>query len=154
MHGRGVFTTAPIAAGEVVIIWGGVLFTAEQVAKGASRQFSYAPIDEGLYLGEFADGPENPDDLMNHSCDPNVWLMDAVTIAARRDITADEELTIDYGMFNSPDWDPPWKCNCGSPICRKRVTGLDYRLPQLQQRYGAHWSPYIRKGIEREDAEA
>jgi hypothetical protein len=32
----------------------------------------------------------------NHSCDPNLWWVDAYTLAARRDRGVDEELTNDY----------------------------------------------------------
>jgi SET domain-containing protein len=38
----------------------------------------------------------------NHSCDPNLWHADVVTITARRDIAAGEELTIDYATH--PGW--------------------------------------------------
>jgi hypothetical protein len=31
--------------------------------------------------------------FLNHSCDPNVWMEDEVTLAARRDLGVGEELT-------------------------------------------------------------
>ena len=39
----------------------------------------------------------------NHSCDPNVWMQDEVTLAARRDIAIGEELTIDYAMIEGDE---------------------------------------------------
>ena len=150
VHGRELLATTHIRAGEVVIIWGGMLFTAEQIAESAARQHSYAPVEEGLFLGAPADDPESPDDVMNHSCDPNVWLLDAVTLAARRGISIDEELTIDYATFNLLEWKAAWECNCGAANCRGTVTGRDYRLPELWERYGTHWSPFIRAHVAQE----
>ena len=73
----------------------------------------------------------------NHSCDPNLWWIDAITLEARRDIAQGEELTSDYGRTSTG---APYKltCNCGSPLCRGIVTGEDWKVPELQQRYGDH----------------
>ena len=37
------------------------------------------------------------DEYLNHSCDANAWLEDEVTLTARRDIAAGEEITLDQG---------------------------------------------------------
>jgi hypothetical protein len=36
-------------------------------------------------------------------------------------------------------------CACGAPtsLCRGTVTGDDWRLPELRERYGAHWVPVL-----------
>jgi hypothetical protein len=39
-------------------------------------------------------------------------------------------------------------CNCGSPLCRRIVTGEDWKIPELQQRYGDHWIPALRKRLD------
>jgi hypothetical protein len=43
-------------------------------------------------------------------------------------------------------------CNCGSSLCRRTITGLDWQLPELQRRYQGHWAPFITKQIERRPA--
>lgn len=84
--------------------------------------------------------PAHPVRYGNHSCDPNLWHDDAVTIVARRVIRAGEELTIDYATHTmSPGWSMP--CQCGSELCRAVVSGDDWRRPILRVRYGRHWTP-------------
>jgi len=39
-------------------------------------------------------------------------------------------------------------CACGSGLCRRRVTGEDWRQPVLQQRYSGHFSPYLQQRID------
>jgi hypothetical protein len=82
----------------------------------------------------------------NHSCDPNLWHLDTFTLGTRRQINADEELTIDYATqtANPGFW---FRCRCGSPRCRHKVTGDDWRLPALKDRYGGHWVPVLRHCI-------
>ena len=83
--------------------------------------------------------PDTPNGKGNHSCDPNLWWSEPYVLQARRDITADEELTTDYATSTrSPDF--VMACSCGSTLCRATVTGDDWRLPELQLRYGDHWT--------------
>jgi hypothetical protein len=70
-----------------------------------------------------------------------------VIVVARRDIAAGEELTLDYALGSgNPQWSME-DCNCGSPLCRGRVTGNDWRQPELQQRHAGHFSPYRNERI-------
>ncbi|WP_272952579.1 SET domain-containing protein-lysine N-methyltransferase [Kribbella amoyensis] len=77
----------------------------------------------------------------NHSCDPNTWWVDAVTLTARRDIATGEEITSDYGTSTGTQY--ALDCRCGSPLCRGKVTGDDWQREELQQRYGDHWIPAL-----------
>jgi uncharacterized protein len=87
-----------------------------------------------------------PEAFLNHSCDPNVWMADEVTLVARRAIAAAEELTTDYALFElDRQWAARWRCHCGSPRCRATVSGRDYELPELQERYGSHFHPELLK---------
>src|SRR5712691_4775606 len=60
------------------------------------------------------------------------------------DIPAGSELTIDYAMI---DGDPAvrMECSCGTPECRKVITGGDWRLPKLRRRYAGYFSRYIQE---------
>lgn len=148
IHGKGMFATSRIRQGEVVIVWGGILMSEEEVRTSKVRPGSVAAIGEGLYLVDLQD-EEDPADFMNHSCDPNVWMEDEVTLVARRDITAGEELTIDYAMFEvDEDWVGGWECRCGTQLCRGVYTGRDWRRKGLQGRYPDHFAPFINKRIQ------
>lgn len=147
-EGDGMFAREPIKVGEVVTVWGGVLFTEAEIRAGKAKQHTLAAINEGLYLAGLPDDPDSPDDFMNHSCDPNVWMRDEVTLVARRDIAIGEELTADYAMWEAdPNWVLQNPCNCGTSFCRKTITGQDWKLQDLQRRYGNHFSPFINRRI-------
>ena len=150
IHGRGIFATADIKQGETVIIWGGAFFTPQEILAGKSVEHSYAMFDEGIYLGHTLEQGNSIDDFMNHSCDPNIWMLDAVTWAARRDIHAGEEITGDCALYWGPEETEPvkWECHCGSSICRKQFTSLDWQSSELQACYGRHFSNYINTCID------
>jgi hypothetical protein len=98
----------------------------------------YSVEDSGVDDGYF----------INHSCDPNSWMQDAFTLIARRDIKKGEELTADYAIWEADEnYVSKWECHCNSPLCRKRVTGKDWRLKELQERYNGHFSPLLTKRI-------
>jgi hypothetical protein len=156
--GRGLFAQAPIAAGEVVIIWGGTLFTDADIADGRVAPGSTVAIGEGLYLGSapgtYVRERDDLGDFINHSCDPNVWLQDEVTSVARREISVGDELTMDYTLFLArEDHIADWRCRCGSSLCRGVVKGRDWRIPALQARYAGHFSPFLSARIGRLSAE-
>jgi hypothetical protein len=82
---------------------------------------------------------------LNHSCDPNTWWSSG-SLVARRDLPADEELTVDYSTSTA---DPSFllACHCESYRCRQMVTGDDWRIPELQHRYAGHWAPELERLI-------
>jgi len=141
----GLFASAPIVAGEIIIRWGGRLIDDDALARlqaafeATGAEYSCAAIDEGRHLQQAADDPLR---FGNHSCDPNTWLVGEMVQAARRDIATDEEITVDYATMTVA---PGWKmaCRCGASVCRDEVRGDDWRSPDSQQRYGEHVSPFI-----------
>ena len=152
LGGKGMFAKEPIHEGETVIRWGGTpknVFTEEEIRAGKARKSSSIAIEEDIYLAGEANVPTEDTDLLNHSCDPNLWLKDAVTLTARRDIETGEELTADYALWQSDeDWVAGWECKCGTSVCRKKITGQDWRLPGVQKRYKGHFSPFLNRKIE------
>lgn len=84
----------------------------------------------------------------NHSCDPNLWHAGPYEIVTRRPVRPGDELTLDYGT-NSGAPGFRMRCTCGSPMCRAVVTSEDWRRPDLQDRYGGHWTPALRARIVR-----
>lgn len=130
-----------------MLIWGGDVYERDDFfLRRDLGPVSYSFIDEDLVM---AAPPDGRDYYINHSCDPNLWMADNVTVVARRDIHPGEELTGDYAIWES---DPEYRlepCSCGSPICRGIVTGNDWMLPELQVRYEGHFLPFITRRIER-----
>jgi hypothetical protein len=82
---------------------------------------------------------------LNHSCEPNVGVAGNVVFVAMRTISAGEELTIDYAMID--DSQSSMVCHCGTVGCRGTISGQDWRLPSLQQRYGRYFSWYLQAKI-------
>lgn len=148
ISGKGVFTKELILKEEVVIIWGGELVTVEEFNNGKGKKHTNVGINEDYYLVTSSMDEMTIDDLMNHSCDPNLWLDDEVTLSARRDIFPDEEVTFDYAIeLIDEDYIMKQKCNCGAKNCRKKITGKDWRLKELHEIYQNHFAPFILKRI-------
>jgi hypothetical protein len=81
----------------------------------------------------------------NHSCDANLGMRGEITFVAMRDIRAGEELTHDWATTDDDDYSI--ECKCGTPNCRKILTGKDWQLAQLQKRYAAYFSAYLARKI-------
>lgn len=145
--GRGSFARVPIAAGEVVTIWGAVPVTSADMDAYARDGYAVYEIAPGEFIAYAPYDETHPDHFLNHSCDPNLWLVDPVSLAARRAIAAGEEVTADYATWADLDWIAEWTCACGSADCRGRITGRDCRLPELRQRYGDHLAPWVRRSV-------
>ncbi len=104
---------------------------------------SAAAIDDGLHV---VPADEDPLARGNHSCDPNLWIVDELTLAARRPISAGEEATVDYAVMTVGE---AWSmdCRCSAPTCRGTITGSDWRRADLQASYRGHFSPFIMRRI-------
>ena len=63
-----------------------------------------------------------------------------------RDIRPGEEICLDYAMCDGSNYDE-FDCSCGSPDCRHRVTGEDWKRPELWKRYEGYFSPYLQRRI-------
>jgi len=145
IHGNGMFASQPIHAGEVVVRIGGIVMTEEEFQAYITTvpRYNAVQIGEGMHL---IDVPASPGG-MNHSCDANLWMRDEVTVVACRDIAAGEELTQDYALYTtSPTWSMK-PCHCVTPVCRKEITGNDWQLPEVQERYRGHFSPFLNERI-------
>jgi uncharacterized protein len=143
-YGRGCVATEPIAHGETTAAFGGWAATGEQLATSHDTSMSLAlQIDDDLYLIS----PNQSDgDCINHSCDPNCGLQGGVVLVAMRDIAVGEQITFDYSMADGSPYDE-FDCACGAPMCRSRISGDDWMLPELQDRYRGYFSPYLSRRI-------
>lgn len=143
--GRGVFAKERVRAGDVLVVWGGEVVTAETLRTMSEDRFRLAlQVEEDLYL---LTGNEGPADWVNHSCDPNAGIEGQITLVALRDIRAGEEVCFDYATTDGSAYDE-FECGCGSRNCRGRVTGDDWRISELQVCYAGHFSPYLQRRID------
>ncbi len=145
-HGCGMVALQDIEEGEIVIIWReGYIdkMEAEKAKKQGMEVFQWADDVYSIVTNEMLDAH-----YVNHSCDPNCWMNGAFSLSAMREIKLGEEITVDYALFHMEDhYVSDWICNCGSPHCREKVTGTDWRDPELQQRYRDHFSPLLNERI-------
>jgi uncharacterized protein len=149
IHGIGTFATHAIQAGERLIwVSGGIVYTSEDWRTGrvqlAPELYNETQLDDNLFIAT----PKSLYYYVNHSCDPKM-----LNDVAWRDIEAGEEITTDYAYCEaSPNYrlEP---CNCGSAFCRGRMTGNDWKLPKLQQRYHSYFTPHIERLIRASSAQ-
>ena len=144
--GKAVFAREVIEPGELIGVWSGRIVTAEELDElPVDIRRHTVQVEEGLYLASLS--PDEAPDFINHSCEPNAGLDGQVAIVALHRILPGEEVTIDYAMCDGSPYDE-FDCECGSSLCRGRVTGEDWRSPALWQRYAGHFSPYLARRIE------
>ena len=146
IQGNGMIATRPIQTGETVVVIGGTVLTTAQFQAFTETAIRYnaVQIGEDAHLVDLPTAPGG----MNHSCDSNLWMADEVTVVARRDIAAGEELTIDYALQSGLPVDLLGQpCRCASPACRGVITGNDWQRKELQERYQGHFSPFLNERI-------
>ena len=147
--GRGVFASGPIQKGETIHVTEGRVLTNEE--------WEHLPPEHQGHCFDINDSEvlcpldfEHPtlDWFINHSCNPNIGSAgDVYTLVAMGDIAAGEEVTMDYAMV---DEDPgmSMECFCGSPNCRRVITGNDWKIPELQERYHGYFQKNIQEKID------
>ena len=79
----------------------------------------------------------------NHSCNPNCGLRGEITFVAMKDINKDEESFIDNEDYR-------FNCTCGSENCRKVITGFDWKIKELQDKYYDYFAQYLKEKIDKE----
>lgn len=150
LNGKGIFAKEDIKKGEIVFIKGGHILTRDEIFSSGIIN-SYFPISDEYFLG--ATNKEEEDSIklyQNHSCNPNVGLHGEITFIAMRDIKKDEELTVDYAFIDNEDYS--FKCTCGSKNCRGTITGFDWRIKELQDKYYYYFAQYLKDKIDVERA--
>lgn len=149
IHGTGVFATHAIRAGERLIwVAGGIVYTTDDWRSGRvvldGEQYNEGRIGDDLFIAT----PKSLYYFVNHSCDPNM-----LNDIAWRDIQPGEEITTDYAYCEAgPNYllEP---CRCGTALCRGRLTGNDWRIPELQRRYRGQFTLHVQRLIEQQGLE-
>jgi hypothetical protein len=132
IHSTGCFTTAPIRKGARVAEYTGPRITKEEA--DALYQNSTITYLFGLGDGSIVIDGEGPAKYINHSCDPNCESSEVrgrIWIKALRKISAGEELTYDYCLYDGGEDEAI--CNCGAKKCR----GTMYSKEEIRRRKAA-----------------
>lgn len=142
----GVFARKPVAKGEVLVVWGGVIRSYAQLQQLPEdlRRHSIQ-VEEDLF--QVPASAYDPPDFINHSCNPNAGMSGQIALVAMRDIGRGEEVCMDYAMCDATPYDE-FDCHCGERTCRSRVTGSDWARPELWKRYRGYFSPYLQRRID------
>ena len=139
--GSGSFAISKISKGEIVASFGGNV-----IDQNGLTNYSPDRVGRSLQLNNdqyllSGDVPE-AGDMINHSCEPNCGMAGTSSVQALRDIEIGEELTFDYAMSDSSQYDE-FKCACGKDKCREKITGMDWQKRDLQAKYKKYFSAYI-----------
>lgn len=133
IHGRGVFATQPLRAGDRIFEYKGELTTWQRaVRRYECRNDETHTFLFGLSDGSVIDGGRggNSARWLNHACAPNcetVEIGGRVFINAAHDIRPGEELSIDYALevddSATGDDRAAYRCQCGVTTCRGTMLG-------------------------------
>lgn len=144
--GTGLVARTDMAAGAEVFRFVGRLVPAGQQTAMALQ------VGEDMFLESTAGFDNN----LNHSCAPNCYVKfgatpDDVTLVARTDIKAGEELSFDY---NTTEEDLvaqgcAFQCRCGAANCRGEIRGFRYLSEQQKREISDYLSPYLRREFDR-----
>jgi uncharacterized protein len=129
VHGRGLFANAPISAVDFIceykgtrVAWSDVLRRLPDGQTNPGHTFFF-DLEGGIVIDGNRDG--NSARWLNHCCSPNSEAElsgDRIFIYALRDISAGEELTIDYALVVdgriSHEVREQYRCYCLSSHCR------------------------------------
>jgi hypothetical protein len=132
IHSTGCFTTTPIRKGARVAEYTGPRITKEEA--DALYQNSTITYLFGLGDGSIVIDGEGPAKFINHSCDPNCESSEVrgrIWIKSLRKISAGEELTYDYCLYDGGEDEAV--CNCGAKKCR----GTMYSKEEIRRRKAA-----------------
>ncbi len=143
LGGRGVFAVQEIAAGEIVAVKAGHVVQTEEMDRLTEEvgDFGLQIHDDFFLAPRTAEEVDGMTVMINHSCDANVGFDGQVTYVALHPIPVGEELCHDYSMARTGAY--RMKCQCSADDCRGVVTGDDWKLPEVQAKYGRYFQPHI-----------
>ncbi len=118
INGTGLHTSKKIARGSRI---GNIVGEVIIVKKWTPYLSKISPNWIGIGRYSWINTKNSPFKFINHSCEPNTYILGKRTFIALKPIQAGEELTMDYSFTEA---DKGWeisKCGCGSKQCRKKI---------------------------------
>lgn len=153
--GIGTFAKEKINRGEIVIVQAGKMITDADFDNPLYTPYAYHcfQVEKDIYICPVElerkkfDGVFN----VNHSCEPSCGFKGQITLVSMREILSGEEITYDYAMTDMGSKELGWEdmtCLCGSKNCRSKISGEDWKIPELQEKYRGFFSRYIQDVID------
>jgi hypothetical protein len=151
-YGKGLFAKDDIKKDTVLIVMGGYIcntneenelgYLATNYNMDISEEWSFCPTkEEDILL--------MPQHLINHSCEPNTGFLDQMSMIAIKDIKNGEEIVYDYAfvMWSSDKSLIHFeeKCLCGTPSCRGVIKEDDWKIKNIQEKYGDYFQPFLKR---------
>ncbi len=136
-HGRGVFATARLRPGELILTFTGPRLHRSEI----HPDLYHLQVSEEWYLGPSG----GLDDHVNHSCTPNSGFARGLDLVALRDIQPGEEITWDYSTAIDEDDFSGFPCACGTTACRGIVASFRNLAPAVQARLVPGLLPYLKE---------
>ncbi|CAK0770528.1 conserved hypothetical protein [Gammaproteobacteria bacterium] len=147
-YGYGELATKPFKKGEVVLVSNfyavpeDVSYYTFETAEGIFMEDNHE-----LYVSQFGSRFRYNDQLVNHSCEPNMVSMGdtdfptnpeikegTCTWVAIKDIKKGEQLTYDFDLHFWEISKYSFKCCCGSKNCRVYIQGFKFLPRDLQEK--------------------
>lgn len=148
ISGIGLFANENIERGQIILIFGGSLSRKQDRYTGKFLRSTCIGITEEFILGESDQSRKELSDYINHSCNPNAGLEDAITLVAIRDIKEGDEILCDYVMWeDNEEWLMKNYCQCGSKNCRHTISGNDWKKIKSTDKIFNFCSPFIRRRV-------
>jgi len=148
VHGVGLFSHYDIPAASVIIKVGGRFFGKKERYSDRVVKSTTMFVSDSIFIATPTGEAKDISDYINHSCDPNIGLKDAITVVTIRDILAGDELCIDYSFLEGDIcWQMKAECACGARSCRKFVTGEDWKRISVYSALFPFYSPFIKRKI-------
>ena len=143
--GTGSFAQEIICQGEIVASFGGFVVQTKDL-----NDFSQDRVSRSIQASQtsyiLSGTKPEPGDMVNHSCNPNCGAIGISTIVAMKQIEVGQEITFDYAMTDASPYDE-FICLCGEANCRKKITGNDWQLFEIQEKYKGFFNSNIEKLI-------
>jgi len=149
----------------VAVFWGKVHTIDQWLSLPREVQMWHIMVSGWHTMGAWSSLEVDNGDYVNHSCDPTCWLVGQTCLYALKNIFSGEEITFDYGTVLWLDQQIVWRlpaefidqetgvivliddCNCGTDICRWRVTAEDRKILKDSKKLQGFFSPHVQRLI-------
>ncbi len=149
--GLGIFAEKEIVKDEIIAIWGGKIYSQEDLEQlsvfNPSLLIHPLSIAEGFYMGPTDPSrPPEPSDYFNHSCEPNAGVKGQIILVARTLIVPDEEICFDYETTeNQSSIGMGFTCHCGHSSCKHEINGIRWNKVDFHKKNREYISWYLQK---------
>jgi len=140
IHGKGFFAGRPFKKGESIdTVKGDVYRKINKTMRDVFANPDWIGVAENTWID-----PRPPYKFINHSCSPSAGVRGKVTLVARRNLKAGDEITLDYSTIEG---DPHWemRCACGTKNCRKTIRSIHFLPYTVYMRYLPYIPTYFQK---------